>query len=156
MNSKDISNITRPFIKNGFQFSPEIKEGFYFIIDMERESVYLFSVYFIDFILKKYKIEEFNKIRKDFILKDINLMDSTDKFGINLRNLRCSVFYEVIGSYALTSIGLVSEYDFLLAKDLLDSQKKFNLKDIKVGEIYKSDMLKEYIYVGNLNIRRKQ
>jgi len=136
MTSKKAYHITRKFKHNGIYKRPKLLEKwFFYFFNLKDELNLSCHEYGMNFYFTNKK---FDKLFKDIPLEDPIQVEEGNHYT------------NVIGRYAMTSIGLVKEEDFLLAEDILENTPKIKKKDLIIGNRYKSILGKEYIYLDSI------
>ena len=147
MTTKESFDITKAYTKNGFKFKPEIKSGYYF--HFKFGEVYLSNVDLNDFNLQKISLKQFNKLK--YKINQTRLIEMKERFSFPY-NINNNDVFEILGFYAFTSIGLVSEEDFYLAEDMIENQITIKKNNLEIGMVYESNTGKEYIHIGEIRI----
>jgi len=136
MTSKEAYHITRNFKHNGTYKRPKLLEKWFFYFFNLKDELNLSShEYGMNFYFTNKKFDK--------LFKDIPLEEPIEVEEGNYYN-------NVIGRYAMTSLGLVKEEDFLLAEDILENTPKIKKRYLIIGNKYKSIIDKEYIYLGRI------
>jgi len=149
MTTKESFDITKAYTKNGFKFKPEIKSGYYFYFKCGE--IYLSNIELNHFALQKLSLKQFNKLT--YNINNTKFFELNERFNFNHPFLDFSQdVFEIIGFYAFTSVGLISEEAFYLAEDIKEQQRVIKNNSLEIGIIYESNTGKEYIYIGEIRI----
>ena len=126
MDIKRARDITRQFIREGEKVSPTYSSAWYFVDNFD------------DVCLSSEESEE------SYFFSKRKLSNFLLNSAVNLNNGK------IKGGYYLTAVGLISEDEYLLAKDIIERYStRIPKKELDVGSCYISEKGESFLYIGS-------